>query len=219
MAKIFQIGAAGGIGRRLSEMLVRSGARVTGMHRRAEQAAVIEGTGSSAVRGDLIEDSVQRLAELIAGHDVVVFSAGAHGTGVEQTNLIDGKGLEKAVDAALRAGVRRFILVSVFMDAHRGSQSTDGFENYIRVKREADVYLAATDLEWVIVRPGRLTDGEGSGLVAAGPALQYGTVSRDNVAEFIHEAIYTPALRRRVIELVDGDKPVSAAMRELIESF
>lgn len=39
--KVFQIGAAGGVGRRLAALLVAQGDEVTGMHRRAEQAEVI----------------------------------------------------------------------------------------------------------------------------------------------------------------------------------
>lgn len=48
---------------------------------------------------DLIEDSVATLAQRLAGHDAVVFSAGAHGTGAELTTAIDGRGLEKAATA------------------------------------------------------------------------------------------------------------------------
>ncbi|MGW3626406.1 DDE-type integrase/transposase/recombinase [Streptomyces sp. NPDC000880] len=36
------------------------------------------------------------LAAKISGHDAVVFSAGAHGTGMDRTTPIDGRGLEKA---------------------------------------------------------------------------------------------------------------------------
>lgn len=112
--KVFQIGAAGGIGRRLANALVARGDEVTGMHRRPEQAAAIIATGATAVAGDLVEDGVEALAGLVRGHDAVVFSAGAHGTGREQTTLIDGRGLEKAADAAELAGVPRFVLVSAF---------------------------------------------------------------------------------------------------------
>ena len=115
--RIFQIGAAGGIGRRLAALLVERGDQVTGMHRRPEQADVITSAGATPVAGDLIEDAVDALADRMRGHDAVVFSAGAHGTGTDQTTLIDGEGLLKAAEAAGRAGVRRFVLVSVFPDA------------------------------------------------------------------------------------------------------
>lgn len=216
--KVFQVGAAGGVGRRLSALLTQRGDEVTGMHRRPEQAEVIRDAGGSPVSGDLIADSVDVLAERIRGHDAVVFSAGAHGTGLEQTTLIDGRGLEKAVEAAQRAGVRRFVLVSVFPEAGRGGEANEGFEHYMRVKKQADVVLARTDLDWVIVRPGTLRDEPGGNRVAAGPAVPYGDVARDNVAAFIDAVLHEPAVSRAVVELVDGETPVSEAVRWLARS-
>ena len=151
--KVFQIGAAGGVGRRLARLLSERGDEVTGMHRNPAQADSIRAAGATPVTGDLIADSVEELAGKLAGHDAVVFSAGAHGTGMDKTTLIDGKGLEKAAAAAEAAGVARFVLVSVFPDALRGRRRREGFEHYIRVKKSADVHLARTGLDWLIVRP------------------------------------------------------------------
>jgi uncharacterized protein YbjT (DUF2867 family) len=215
--KIFQIGAAGGVGRRLSAMLVQRGDQVTGMHRRPEQAETISSTGATPVTGDLIEDTVDDLADRMHEHDAVVFSAGAHGTGADQTTLIDGQGLEKAADAAARAGVRRFVLVSVFPDAGRDRDTPDTFEHYMRVKKTADVHVAQTDLDWLIVRPGTLVDEPGNGRVSAGPAIEYGDVSRDDVAAFIAAALADPALSRAVVELTDGPVPVADAVRGVAE--
>ena len=126
--------------------------------RPAPQRRAVRGRGGG--RRDLrpastsSQGSTDELASLLAGHDAVVFSAGAHGTGRDQTTAIDGKGLEKAVDAARQAGVARFVLVSVFPDAGRDLETNEGFEHYMRVKKAADVYLTATDLDWVVVRPG-----------------------------------------------------------------
>jgi len=214
--RVFQIGAAGGVGRRLAALLTARGDEVTGMHRRPEQAGTIAASGATPVVGDLIADSVQDLADAFAGHDAVVFSAGAHGTGSEQTTLIDGVGLQKAADAAALAGVRRFVLVSVFPEAGRGAGAGEGFEHYMRVKKEADVYLVATDLDWVIVRPGTLVDGPGDGRVTAGPAIGYGDVHRDDVAAFIAEALHEPALSRAIVELTDGPTPVADAVARLV---
>lgn len=210
--KVFQIGAAGGVGRRLAGMLAERGDEVTGMHRAPEQAEVIRAAGAVPVAGDLIADSVEELAERLRGHDAVVFSAGAHGTGMDKTTLIDGTGLEKAAEAAARAGVLRFVLVSVFPDAGRGGEVREGFEHYMRVKKAADVHLTRTDLDWVIVRPGTLRDEPGDGLVTAGLAVEYGDVRRDNVAAFIAAALHEPRLSREIVELTDGDSPVDEAV-------
>ncbi|WP_327723569.1 NAD(P)H-binding protein [Streptomyces europaeiscabiei] len=213
--KVFQIGAAGGVGRRLAGLLSARGDEVTGMHRSPAQADTIRATGATPVTGDLIADSVEELAGKLVGHDAVVFSAGAHGTGTGKTTLIDGKGLEKAADAAAAAGVTRFVLVSVFPDALRGGEGGEGFEHYIKVKKSADVYLTRTDLDWLIVRPGTLLDTPGSGRVTAGSAVEYGDVHRDDVAAFIDAALHEPALSRVIVELTSGDTPVADAVARL----
>ena len=56
------------------------------------------------------------------------------------------------------------------------------FEHYLKVEWQADVHLAATNLEWVIVRPGTLTNAPGTGRVRLGLAIPYDEVSRDHLA-------------------------------------
>ncbi|MFF1719719.1 NAD(P)H-binding protein [Streptomyces sviceus] len=213
--KVFQIGAAGGVGRRLTALLTDRGDFVTGMHRGPAQGETVRASGGTPVIGDLIADSVDDLAEKMRGHDAVVFSAGAHGTGQDKTTLIDGRGLQKAADAAVLAGVARFVLVSVFPDALRDGTRSEGFEHYIKVKKTADVYLTRTRLDWLIVRPGTLLDTPGSGRVTAGPAVEYGDVHRDDVAAFLDAALHAPALSRVIVELTSGDTPVADAVTRL----
>lgn len=214
--KVLVVGGAGGVGRRLTAQLVAGDDEVTVVHRRPEQAEVVEQAGGTSAVVDLVAGSTEDLAAAAKGHDAVVFSARAHGTGRDQTTLIDGRGLEKAVDAAQAAGVRRFVLVSAFPDAGRSQETNEGFEHYMRVKKAADVYLTATDLDWVVVRPGTLTDTPGTGNVRAGWALPYGDVSRDDVAAFLAAVLREPALRRVVVELTDGATPADAAVAALL---
>jgi nucleoside-diphosphate-sugar epimerase len=213
--KVFQIGAAGGVGRRLTQLLTPRGDFVTGMHRGPAQGETVRAAGGTPVVGDLIADSVEDLAGKMRGHDAVVFSAGAHGTGQDKTTLIDGRGLQKAADAAALAGAARFVLVSVFPDALRDGTRSEGFEHYIKVKKTADVYLTRTDLDWLIVRPGTLLDTPGTGRVTAGPAVEYGDVHRDDVAAFLDAALHAPALSRMIVELTSGDTPVADAVTRL----
>jgi uncharacterized protein YbjT (DUF2867 family) len=214
--KVFQIGAAGGVGRRLAQLLTTRGDEATGMLRNPAQAETVRATGATPIVGDLIADSVDELAAKMSGHDAVVFSAGAHGTGVDMTTAIDGEGVEKSAEAASRAGVSRFVLVSVFPEAGRDRDTTEGFEHYMKVKKSADVYLTHTDLDWLIVRPGDLLDESGAGRVAAGFAINYGPVHRDDVAAFIDAALHEPALNHAIIELTTGDTPVTDAVTQLV---
>ncbi|MEU8380866.1 NAD(P)H-binding protein [Streptosporangium sp. NPDC048865] len=216
--KVFQIGVAGGVGRRLARLLTARGDEVTGMHRDPAQAQTVRAAGATPLAGDLVVDSVGELARKLGEHDAVVFSAGAHGTGLDKTTAIDGKGLEKAADAAAQAGVSRFVLVSVFPEAGRGRQTSEGFEHYMKVKKSADVHLTRSGLDWLIVRPGTLLDEPGTGRVTAGPAVEYGGVPRDDVAAFIDAALHEPTLNRVIVELTTGQTPVTDAVALLVTS-
>ena len=217
MTQVFIIGGAGKIGRRLAQQLHARGHRALSLHRAPEQAAELQQVGATPVQGNLLELDEAGLAELMTGSDVVVFTAGAGGKGgPEMTNAIDGRGLELAVAAARRANVRRFLLVSAFPEAGRGRQVSDTFENYMAVKKQADVHLAQSDLDWVILRPGTLVDTAGTGRVHAGLAIPYGDVPRDDVAATLLALIEKPAVSRVIIELTEGDTPVGEALEQFL---
>jgi len=215
MADIVIIGATGGVGSRLIPMLVRRGHSVTGLHRKDEQAGDLKDAGATPAKGDLMEMSADDFAAVIKGADAVVFSAGAAGSGAERTSMIDGQGPVKLIEAARATGVKRIYLVSVFPDAGRDRDIGEGFEHYMREKKQADAALTASGLDYVIIRPGTLKDGDGDGHVAAGRALTYGDVAQGNVAAFTAELIDTPEIRQDIFELTDGDVPVDVAVSGL----
>ena len=82
----------------------------------------------------------------------------------------------------------------------------------MKVKRQADNALAASELDWIILRPGTLVSEDGNGLVNAGLAIPYGSVARGSVARMLAALIDTPAICREIIELTDGDTPVPDAV-------
>ena len=215
MSNVFVIGAAGKIGTRLVRKLVVRGHRVGALHRKREQEDTLSAIGATPIFGSLQIIDARSLANIIAGCDVVVFTAGAGGAGIEQTNAIDGRGLETAVDAAKLAGVRRFILVSAFPEAWREKDNSKGFENYIAVKKLADAYLADTELDWVILRPGTLFDEPGTGMIKANAALPYGNVTRDDVAETLVALIEEQGVRRSIVELTNGDETIADAIGKM----
>ncbi|UCJ14774.1 SDR family oxidoreductase [Pseudomonas sp. MM211] len=215
MSRVFIVGAAGKVGKRLVKRLGTVGHEVIALHRKTEQAQELEALGATTVHGNLTELEASSLAALMAGSDVVVFTAGAGGAGMELTNAIDGKGLETSVAAARLAGVRRFLLVSAFPEAMRGEQTSEGFENYMKVKKSADVHLASSELDWVIVRPGTLLDEPGSGNVHAGLAIPYGEIARDDVAGFLAVLVDKPEITRQIIELTQGRTPIEVAASRL----
>lgn len=213
MKSLFIVGGAGSIGHQLGQQLASKGVEVLALFRKEEQRAALELDGINAVQGDLLNLDADSLAKLMYGCETVVFTAGAGGKGGEEmTNAVDGDGLEKSVAAAQRAGVRRFILVSAFPEAGRGKPLSETFENYMRVKKQADVVLAASPLDWVIVRPGTLTDEDATGKISAGLAITYGTISRADVAATLAALAEQPAVKRVIIELTSGETPIAEAV-------
>lgn len=213
MSNVFIIGGAGKVGSALAAQLATRGHRVRALHRSADQAAMLQKLGAVPVAGDLVAMDAPALAEQLNGSEVLVFAAGAGGKGgVETTRAVDGEGLEKAVAAARLAGVRRLLLVSAFPEAGRGTVVSETFEVYMAVKKAADVHLAQSDLDWVIVRPGTLTDAPGTGRISAGPAIAYGDIARDDVAATLLALVERPSITRVIIEVTAGDTPIAEAL-------
>jgi putative NADH-flavin reductase len=63
--------------------------------------------------------------------------------------------------------------------------------------------VAASALDWTLVKPPRLTDGDPTGRVVAGPDVRVGllsSISRADLAAFMLDAVLDPAyVRRRLI--------------------
>jgi len=215
MSNIFLIGATGGVGSKLGPMLVDAGYEVIALHRNPEQAHNITEQGMTPCLGDLMEMSANDFVAVTKNCDVIVFSAGAAGSGLERTSAIDGEGVVKAIYAAKANNISRFYLVSAFMDAGREMSKNEKFEHYMKIKRQADNALVASGLDWVILRPGALTHQEGDGLVQANLAVPFGDVSRSNVALMLAALIENPDICREIIELTDGDVPVQDAVKLL----
>ncbi|MHA6646120.1 SDR family oxidoreductase [Mesorhizobium sp. A623] len=213
--KIFLIGATGGVGHRLLPLLHAKGHQFVGLHRKPEQATEIADAGGTPVLGDIIAMTVDDLVIAAEGCDVIVFSAGAAGSGLDRTTAIDGDGPIKAIEVARRLGISRFYIVSAFPEAGRRSDRNDRFEHYMAEKKRADVAVAASDLDWVILRPGTLVHEDGEGKVALGPVIPYGNVARGNVARVLAELIERPQIRCEVLELTDGETPAAEAVLRL----
>ena len=214
--KVFIIGIAGGIGRRVAVQLAEAGDEPIGLVRRPEQAEAIALGGIQTVRGDLVAMSIDELAATMRGCDAIVFSAGAGGKeSNEATTLIDGDGPGKLSTAAERAGVRRFVLVSVFPEAWRERRMDESFEHYMVEKKKAETQLVLTDLDWLIVRPSALTNEPETGRVDLGLAKFHTEITRDDVAATIVELLRTPALNRLILELTSGGTAISEEVNAL----
>ncbi|WP_237882285.1 NAD(P)-binding oxidoreductase [Pseudomonas sp. PGPR40] len=220
MNSVFIVGGSGKVARSLAQQLAQRGHQARSLYRHAEQAEGLKALGAIPVAGNLLDLDKEALAKLMAGSDTVVFAAGAGGKGgAQMTDAIDGHGLELSVAAARLADIRRFILISAFPEASRGETVSETFENYMAVKKRADVHLAASELDWVILRPGTLLDSPGTGKVRAGLAIPYGDVPREDVAAALLQIIEQPGVNRVIIELTQGTTPVEEAIQQFDQDW
>ena len=210
--RVFIIGATGGIGSRVAAQLLKQGDQPIGLHRHPDQARMLQAQGVEPVHGDLSLMPMADMAARMKGADAVVFAAGASEDGTRVADAVDGQGMVLATAAAQAAGVRRFLHVSAFPDAWRDQRMPAEFEHYMKVKRQADVHLASTSLDWVILRPGTLTTRPGTGSVRLGMAIPYDEVSRDDVAAVLVELVHAPEVTRLILEVTAGDIPVREAL-------
>ncbi|WP_158589944.1 NAD(P)-binding oxidoreductase [Amnibacterium setariae] len=212
MTGVFLTGVTGKLGRRLSDVLVRDGVEVVGLHREEGQADDLEQRGVTPVRGDLAVMTEAELAHVMRGTTAVAFTAGSDGDD-ESINAIDRDAPARVARAAQRAGIHRFVLVSVFPEAWVNHELTSSFEHWLRAKREAEIQLAETDLDWVIVRPGALTSESGSHTVHVGGAIRYDEVSRDDVARVLAHLLEHTDIHREIVELTEGHDRIPAALQ------
>lgn len=216
--KIFIVGITGGIGFRLARILKLGGDEVHGLYRCPNQTKALNSIGVTATLGDLVSLEPRQLADAMRGSDAIVFSAGAGGDSDAMTKAIDGEGVTKSIAAAKMAGVKRFFLVSVFPEAWRERHMDEGFEHYIMVKKQADIALSKSDLDWVILRPSALKNDPGTGTISLGVAQIHTEVRRDDVAATLAELIHTPAVSRKILELTEGSTRIPKAVGTLSSS-
>ncbi|WP_327582172.1 SDR family oxidoreductase [Nonomuraea sp. NBC_00507] len=206
--RIIIAGGHGKIGLRLAERL-KSG--VVGLVRNPAHVADVEATGAEAVVCDLEKASLDEVTEIVRGADAVVFAAGAGpGSGAARKDTVDRAASVLLADAAERAGVGRFIQISSMGAGRPPAPGRDEvWAAYIDAKTAAEEDLRRRDgLAWTIVRPGRLTDEPGTGLVRLAPEVPPGSVPRDDVAAVIMALLDNPGTAGRTLELVSGATPI-----------
>ncbi|WP_222271433.1 NAD(P)-binding oxidoreductase [Modestobacter marinus] len=213
-------GAHGQVARRLGRLLTGDGHSVAGIIRNPDHRADLESDGVEPVVVDLEQATVDDVATVLKGADAVVFAAGAGpGSGAERKSTVDKGAALLLADAAERAGVRPYLLVSS-MGVEQARQGTPRgmdpvFAAYLQAKLAAeDRILPRRALDTTIVRPGGLTDEPGTGRVTLTHGVAPGTVPRDDVAAVLAE-ILVAGKWNEVVELVGGDTPIPEAVAAL----
>jgi nucleoside-diphosphate-sugar epimerase len=216
--RVVVAGAHGQVARRLGRLLSGHGDTVLGIVRNAGHVGDLIADGVEPVVLDLEAASVEDVAAAVSGADAVVFAAGAGpGSGAARKDTVDRAAAALLADAAERAGVRRYVLVSSMgVDAVAGGATPAGMDEvfvaYLRAKLAAEEdLLARAGLDTSVLRPGALTDEPGTGRVTLARRVDRGSVPRDDVAAVLLALLDRPG-RGAVLELVAGATPIDEAV-------
>jgi uncharacterized protein YbjT (DUF2867 family) len=210
---VFIIGITGGIGGLLAEKLRSRGDAVHGLVRRHDQQAELETRGMNARVGDLSSMTVEEIAATFGEVDAIVFSAGSNGGSKEVTNAIDGDGSGKR--SRRHASPVSSALPWCQCSRNPGANATSARRSSTTspFKKDADIAVSRSDLNWLILRPSLVLDGPGVGTVSLGPAESHGQIARDDVAGTLAELLYEPRIDRQILELNAGSTPIEEAVR------
>ncbi len=216
MSRIAIIGGHGKVALHLARILTADGHQVSSLFRNPGHSADVEATGAQPVVADVENLSTDEIAELLKGHDAVVWSAGAGGGSAERTYAVDRDAAIRSMDAAEAAGARRYVMVSYFgAGQNHGVPEDDSFYAYAQAKADADEHLMAGNLDWTILGPSALTMDPGTGRIETGVGVTGGEVSREDVAAVAAEVLSRPATVGRRIEFNNGPTPVGEALDSL----
>jgi nucleoside-diphosphate-sugar epimerase len=216
--RIVIAGAHGQIARRLGRLLSARGDAVTGIVRNPDHESDVRQDGMEPAVLDLESATVDEVVAVVTGAEAVVFAAGAGpGSGSARKDTVDRGAAVLLADAAERAGVPRYLLVSSMgVDSVADGAVPQGLDDvflaYLRAKLAAEQdLLSRRSLRTTVLRPGGLTDEPGTGRVDLQRSVDRGSIPRDDVAAVL-VALLDADRDGAVLELVGGSTTIDEAV-------
>lgn len=184
-------GATGGTGRCLLEQALAQGHHVTAFVRSPEKVTR-QHPNLKLVKGDMLDyDSV---AAAMPGHDAALSTLGVY---IYKKNTVLSDGTRNIIRAMEAHGIKRFVCESSLGIADSRDQMSLFVEfvfyplllrHFFPDKERQELHIRQSNLDWVIVRPARLTNGNRTGTYrhGFGPHEKIkGVISRADTAEFM----------------------------------
>ena len=192
--RIVIFGAAGGTGRDVVEQALAHGHKVTAFDRHPA-ALTLEHPRLVKVQGDIF--NTEQVEAAVAGQDAVVCVLGV---GPQVTQPVCSIGTKHIIEAMQKHGVKRFICQSAFVVSALDGEWREvpwivpilPFFPKVKAmfadKVRQEQFVRQSNLDWVIVRPAKLTNGPKTGIYKVGVPFSIGPnakISRADVADFI----------------------------------
>lgn len=210
--KIFIVGSTGRVGKSLLKSLSTTDHQIYAGARKVEQ--VPQYNNVKAVQFD-VDWTPEEMAKQLHGMDAIINVSGSGGKSLLKVDLY---GAVKLMQAAEKAEVKRFILLSTIFSLQPEKWIGVGFDalkDYYIAKHFADLYLTKeTNLDYTIIQPGALTEEEATGLIEINDEVSESNTIGD-VADTIKELVMTNHSIGKVISMHNGKTPIKEALESL----
>ncbi|MDG4965033.1 SDR family oxidoreductase [Lactococcus lactis] len=210
--KIFIVGSTGRVGKSLLKSLSTTDHQIYAGARKVEQ--VPQYNNVKAVHFD-VDCTPEEMAKQLHGMDAIINVSGSGGKSLLKVDLY---GAVKLMQAAEKAEVKRFILLSTIFSLQPEKWIGTGFDalkDYYIAKHFADLYLTKeTNLDYTIIQPGALTEEEATGLIDINDEVSASNTIGD-VADTIKELVMTDHSIGKVISMHNGKTAIKEALESL----
>lgn len=207
------IGITSPLGVRLCETLLARGLTPVGLVHRADQQASLTAAGIRAAHVVPADKRTHAAACHAMGEaGGIVMATGSRSYSRDPAS----SPAAQLMAGAEKLGVRRFVLVSALLPSE-SSRAELGSElrPYLRDKEETERTLRERDLDWSILRSGRLDDSPATGRISlrrGEDPRPGGRISRSDLAATISEVLVAPEPISGTMSVSAGTVPIRTAL-------
>lgn len=213
---IFLAGASRGVGREIAKYLTAQNLRVKALLR--SETPELEPIGVKTIMGDAL--NVRDVEAAILGDEPVQTVISTIGGLPSEGERADYLGNKNLIDASVKAGVQRFILISSIGTGNSAGalppQALATLGPVLVEKDKAEQHLIASGLTYTIIRPGGLKSepATGNGILTEDTRI-VGTIHRADVAQLVCSCLNSPRSHNKTLSAVD--KNMLAGQLEFVE--
>ncbi len=203
--RIFLAGGSRGVGMEVARWLHKNGKEVTAMLRSSQSQPALAAMGITTVAGDALEPEQVEQAMRSTAVDAVISTIGGM---PQEGQRSDYRGNKNLIDAAVQAGVRKFVLVTSIGSGESAvalpPQVLETLGPVLAEKQQAEQHLMASGLTYVIIRPGGLKSepATGNAVLTPDPKIA-GSINRADVADLVCRCLFSEKANQRILSAVD----------------